>query len=126
MIMADQDNDGSHIKGLILNFFSTFWPGLCNQKGFLKQFITPILKCKKGDSTQSFFSQSDFQRWRDSNNGALGWKIKYYKGLGTSTAAEGRQYFSNLRKHQITFDFKSECFNSLDMAFNKKLAHLRK
>jgi len=29
LIMADQDNDGSHIKGLILNFFYTFWPSLC-------------------------------------------------------------------------------------------------
>ena len=88
--MADQDNDGSHIKGLILNFFSTFWPGLCNQKGFLKQFITPILKCKKGDLTQSFFSAADYEKWKERNGGAAGWKIKYYKGLGTSTSLEAK------------------------------------
>ena len=28
MIMADQDHDGSHIKGLILNFIHSFWPSL--------------------------------------------------------------------------------------------------
>lgn len=36
MIMADQDIDGSHIKGLIINFFETFWPSLCKIHGFLK------------------------------------------------------------------------------------------
>ena len=35
VIMADQDADGSHIKGLILNVFDTFWPGLLKQ-GYLQ------------------------------------------------------------------------------------------
>jgi DNA topoisomerase II len=36
MIMADQDIDGSHIKGLVINFFEHFWPSLCKIDGFLK------------------------------------------------------------------------------------------
>jgi DNA topoisomerase-2 len=47
MIMTDQDHDGSHIKGLLLNFFEHFWPSLLQQKGFLKEFVTPIIKIGK-------------------------------------------------------------------------------
>ena len=45
MIMADQDYDGSHIKGLLVNFIHHFWPELLiHCPGFLVQFITPIVK----------------------------------------------------------------------------------
>lgn len=32
-----------------------------------------------------------------------GWAIKYYKGLGTSTAQEAKDYFSAIARHQIDF-----------------------
>lgn len=48
MIMADQDTDGSHIKGLILNFIHYFWPSLTQHRGFLTEFVTPIIKITKG------------------------------------------------------------------------------
>ena len=45
MIMTDQDHDGSHIKGLLINFIHFFWPDLImRHKEFLKEFITPIIK----------------------------------------------------------------------------------
>lgn len=44
MIMTDQDHDGSHIKGLIMNFLHAFYPSLLKIPGFLLQFITPIVK----------------------------------------------------------------------------------
>jgi len=48
MIMSDQDTDGSHIKGLVVNFIHFFWPSLFKMRGFMKQFITPLLKAIKG------------------------------------------------------------------------------
>jgi DNA topoisomerase-2 len=49
MIMTDQDHDGSHIKGLLINFIHHFWPSLLHINGFLKEFVTPILKVSKGN-----------------------------------------------------------------------------
>ncbi len=46
MIMTDQDHDGSHIKGLIMNFIHHFYPSLLKLPGFLLEFITPIVKVK--------------------------------------------------------------------------------
>ncbi len=47
MIMADQDYDGSHIKGLILNMIAHWWPSLLEVEGFLKEFVTPIIKVSR-------------------------------------------------------------------------------
>jgi DNA topoisomerase II len=54
MLMTDQDHDGSHIKGLLINFLHHFWPELLKQQ-FLSQFITPIVKVSHGKVAQSFF-----------------------------------------------------------------------
>ena len=83
MIMADQDHDGSHIKGLVINFIHHFWSSLLDIPGFLQQFITPIVKCTKGKQTKTFFTLPEYDEWRESTeNDAKGWTSKYYKGLG--------------------------------------------
>ena len=64
MIMADQDHDGSHIKGLVVNLLHHFWPELLRLKGFLKQFITPIVKVSKGTQKISFFTIPEFEAWK--------------------------------------------------------------
>lgn len=74
-----QDLDGSHIKGLLLNMVAHYWPDLLQYRGFLKEFVTPIVKCFKGTQKLAFFTLSEYDNWRRANNNGKGWKIKYYK-----------------------------------------------
>ncbi|CAB3401699.1 unnamed protein product [Caenorhabditis bovis] len=100
MILADQDEDGSHIKGLIINLFRKFWPKLLEIE-FIRSFRTPLLKARKGNESFAFFTHADFQKWCSTNDESSRYSIKYYKGLGTSTSAEARQYFSDLDHHTV-------------------------
>ena len=128
LIMTDQDVDGSHIKGLIINFIHTFWPSLIKINGFVRQFITPILKATKGSEVHSFYTIPEYKKWLDSKGGKIkGYKIKYYKGLGTSTNKEAQEYFSNIQRHRIDFEYTGQPDDeSIDMAFNKKKTEERK
>ena len=122
MIMTDQDHDGSHIKGLLMNFFHTFWPSLLGMN-FLCCLATPLLKITKRGDTKSFYSQGEFETWRDTHSTA-GWSVKYYKGLGTSTAQEAREWFKDLFDMKYEWDDKSD--DAICLAFSKKRADDRK
>ncbi|SBT72119.1 DNA topoisomerase 2, putative [Plasmodium malariae] len=126
MIMTDQDYDGSHIKGLLINMIHKFWPSLLKHKGFLSEFVTPIVKVQKGNQEYSFFTIAEYEQWKESTN-LVGWKIKYYKGLGTSTDKEFKQYFSDIKNHKIVFLWTGDRDgDSIDMAFSKKRIEDRK
>ncbi|PWN44138.1 putative DNA topoisomerase II [Ceraceosorus guamensis] len=127
MIMTDQDHDGSHIKGLIINFLDHFYPSLLKQAGFLIEFITPIVKCTKGKQEKSFFTIPEYERWKEENADGKGWVIKYYKGLGTSSSQDAKKYFRAMDKHMLPFDAMQDSDRALiDLAFNKKKADDRK
>ncbi len=188
LIMTDQDPDGAHIKGLLINFFQHFWPSLLDVPGFLQQFITPLVKIKSigngkgnknGTELHSFYSVPEHEAWirqvekeaaaaaaadadkeeldgnetsrsdskkSSTNVGKLKhsskYQVKYYKGLGTSTAAEGREYFSDLPKHRKIFYSAKESLDHthpigidgqsldtagiVDLVFNKNKAKERK
>jgi DNA topoisomerase II len=92
---------GSHV---IFYSLTDFWPSLLDIPGFLQQFITPIVKVTKGKTTKSFFNLPEYENWLEATgNEGKGWTIKYYKGLGTSTSAEAKEYFSNLDLHEVHF-----------------------
>jgi DNA topoisomerase-2 len=124
VFMTDQDLDGSHIKGLCINLFQNEWPSLCRIPGFIGFMNTPILKSKKGTQENKFYNEGEYEDWK-SNNDTKGWTIKYYKGLGTSTKAEFREYFEE--KKFVGFEHTGAVSDdAIDMVFNKKRADDRK
>ena len=121
--MTDQDLDGSHIKGLGINMFHNLWKSIIklNVIGFMN---TPILKAKKGSQEVVFYNDGEYEQWKEENNDGKGWSVKYYKGLGTSTGKEFKEYFE--KKKVVTFNFTEETDNIIDLVFNKKRADDRK
>lgn len=132
MIMTDQDHDGSHIKGLIINFLETSFPGLLEIPNFLIEFITPIVKVTilngpHRREVNTFYNMPEYEKWRDQVGTTCSYKQKYYKGLGTSSPHEMREYFAQLDKHLKTFHALQDGDAGLiDLAFSKKKADDRK
>lgn len=126
MIMTDQDQDGSHIKGLLINFIHHNWPELIKQN-FIEQFITPIVKARKKNEVLSFYSLPEFEEWRSNTPNSNTYSIKYYKGLGTSDAKEGREYFTNIDRHRIRFRYGGQQDDDhIILAFSRKQIENRK
>ena len=127
MVMTDQDLDGSHIKGLCINLFHSEWESLTKIPGFLCFMNTPILRARKGQQTMLFYNEGEYETWKQSfgEDGPRGWTIKYFKGLGTSTAVEFKEYFAN--KKIVGFVHTGPVSDdSIDKVFNKKRPDDRK
>jgi DNA gyrase/topoisomerase IV subunit B len=135
MIMTDQDLDGSHIKGLCINLFHSEWASLIKIPGFISFMNTPILRAKKGQQVLHFYNDGEYNTWKESFGSGTGtnglgtntnnWTIKYFKGLGTSTAVEFKEYFAN--KKIVDFAYSGDISDdTIDKIFNKKRPDDRK
>jgi DNA topoisomerase-2 len=128
LFMTDQDLDGAHIQGLGINLFQTEWPSLTKIPGFIGFMNTPILKARRGTQEVLFYNDGEFEEWKKQFPDAVvpsGWHTKYYKGLGTSTGKEFKEYFEHKKMVSFVHTGK-ESDDHLDMAFNKKRADDRK
>ena len=128
LFMTDQDLDGAHIQGLGINLFQIEWPSLTKIPGFIGFMNTPIMKARRGAQEVLFYNDGEFDAWKKQFPGEVvpaGWSTKYYKGLGTSTGKEFKEYFEH--KKMVAFVHTGQSSDDrLDMAFNKKRADDRK
>ena len=123
LIMTDADTDGFHIKSLLVNFVSNGWPELL-KTDFISSLVTPIIKISKRNQIIPFYNLSDYKKWKEVNKDS-GWKVKYYKGLGTSSSTEAKEYFKSMK----TLNYKiedQEDSKLLELAFSKTCADDRK
>jgi DNA topoisomerase-2 len=87
MIMADSDDDGKHIIGLLLCFFHCRYPSLL-KIGYVKFYRTPIIRAWHGPNTHKFYTHGAYQQWQAATPTWQSYRHKYYKGLGSSLDEE--------------------------------------
>lgn len=125
VILTDADVDGIHIRGLLLNLFEVFWPSLV-RLGYVKTLYTPIVRATKGKTVKLFYNDHQYQEWKNENSDSRLYKIKYLKGLGSSTAAEAREYFKDVENTIVEYVTDKNTKDNMKLAFDKKMAPDRK
>ena len=122
IIAADQDPDGNHICGLIINMFQQFWPELLKQ-GYLYRLNTPLIIATAGKKQYEFFTRSEYEKWCGKK---IKHKMKYYKGLGTHSTQGFKKYLNDESYHEpIVFEDDSD-YSCIDLAFDKRKSDERK
>lgn len=125
-VVSDQDLDGFHVQGLLLNMIREFWPELF-KLGLIYRFRTPIVKVHLKKEVLNFYNEEEFTAWEKKNDGKLSFRKRYLKGLGTSSKAEFKEYFDDMENHLIPLTFENDSdFEALDLAFNHARADDRK
>lgn len=127
VFFSDQDVDGAHIKGLLINMIDTFWPELL-KLDFIYEFMTPIMKIYDDKKfVKYFYRLGDWIKYKNDNN-TNKYHKKYLKGLGSIEDEEMKMFFKNINKHLIRFhyDKKENTEDLIDLIFRQKRSDERK
>ena len=94
--------------------------------GFLKIFKTPVVKVTSRGTPWVYYTEKQYEEAKLNPPWPANAKHKYYKGLGTSTPKEAKEYFKDLAIHMYDISYSDDDGDKLDMAFNKKRASDRR
>jgi DNA gyrase subunit B len=84
--MADADEDGSHIKTLLLTFFFRYMPGLVDA-GYVYVAQPPLYRVKHKGEILYFLNNDELEGYRSANNGA-NLQASRFKGLSEMDPSE--------------------------------------
>lgn len=123
VVLADSDNDGKHILGLVLNLFHCKYPSLL-ARGYVKYLRTKIIDVRKKGQVIKFYTNQEYNVWKSQTPDYQTWDHTYFKGLGTSEDADIEEEFKAPRVVLSMYDNFAP--NSLELAFSDTLADNRK
>ena len=127
-ILTDADDDGIHIRGLLLNYFETEFPGLI-ARGIVHSFSTAVAtatfkkgkgkgKGKKGSTPLLFYSNPEFKKWYGTQEKASlsSFNVQYYKGLGSINPRDTPGYFKNPKI--VSYFIEKDAVDLMNLGFS--------
>lgn len=122
-ILSDQDADGHHIRGLLINMINEFWPEVI-ELGILHIMNTPLVIAELKNKKFEFFHKNEYTTWAETNPGH---KHKYFKGLGGFMTKDFKEFLQNPDRYMVRLTIEDATdIERLNMAFDKTKADQRK
>ncbi len=117
-ILSDSDEDGAHIRSLLLTFFYTYWPDLFEERRIaILQSPRYVLELSTGDK-RYFYSKQELEDYYTSQPNARR-NARYIKGLG-SLERDDWQYMLHDERRAVDVVLGANPDRILEIAFGDK------